>query len=93
MFRRRANDFGRVTSAPAPVVLLKQVCPEAQKRPLPQSIPAGAMVGSALAQQRRARAQTTSVAAFILNVLRVRQSMLVKLFVVSVSYFEHMSMA
>jgi hypothetical protein len=46
-----------LTNLPAPVVLLMQVCPEAQERPLPQSMPAGAMVGNALATQRKAKPQ------------------------------------
>jgi hypothetical protein len=55
------------TSSPAPVALLKQVCPEAQKRPLPQSMPAGAMVGRAVAPHRNTSANTRMVELFIAN--------------------------
>ena len=55
------------TSSPAPVALLKQVCPEAQKRPLPQSTPAGAMVGRAVAPHRNTSANTRIVELVIAN--------------------------
>jgi len=52
----------QANNLPAPVVLLMQVCPEAQERPLPQSMPAGAMVGNALATQRKAKPQRSKTA-------------------------------
>ncbi len=53
------------------MALLKQVCPAAQESPLPQSMPAGAMVGRALAPQNSASVHTRSVLVFILRTVDV----------------------
>ncbi len=89
----QGRESARATSWPAPVALLKQVWPEAQERPLPQSMPAGAIVGRAEAPHRMASTHTKVTADFIENrdakvcglILKLVESQSIVLFLVIAS--------